>query len=322
MDQRLQQHLQSLQNSVGSANGAARQAVQQVQSQQGQHAMMAQKIAQMEQNINNLSQTLSSVSASASGDAEHVKYVEQIPGRRVPFDMMVNINVGSNVTAEQPASVTVSQDGPFVAVARYASFRSAYTFSYTDPESGAESAFNGRSYGRFRPTNSVGDLLDGRAPYQPVVGGAIPGTGTPIYASPSNHSNFRSMEFDGVVEFLNQGSAFQRQNIAVPSSFYTQEINSPFLLGALDFFERGEVLQWKVTPTHVNNPPAGNLSDFSATPSFPFLDSQYDVHEGISDPSTVGDQSEDPATRLPEGILTIGFHGYRIIQPPGTVAMV
>jgi hypothetical protein len=165
------------------------------------------------------------------------------------------------------------------------------------------------------------DLHDGQLGYQPIVGAALPGTGVGIYASPSNHSSFRTMEFDGVINFQNQGSGYMRQNIDLPSSFYSTEINSPFPLGALDFFERGEVLQWKVTPLHVNNPPAGNVSQFAAGGVYPFLASQYDVHEGILDP-VIQAQTTDPVARLPDGILTIGFHGYRIIQPPGVVSMI
>ena len=142
---------------------------------------------------------------------------------------------------------------------------------------------------------------------------------------PSNHSSFRTMEWDGVIEFYNQGAAYPRSNIQVPSAFWVSENNAPFQLGALDFFERGETLQWRVTPTHVNNPDAGNVSAFggAAGNPFPFLDSQYDVHEGISDPidPDATANTADPVTRLPDGILTIGLHGYRIIQPPGPVAM-
>ena len=29
----------------------------------------------------------------------------------------------------------------------------------------------------------------------------------------------------------------------------------------------------------------------------------------------------DPVTRLPDGFIIIGFHGYRIIQPPGPVRL-
>ena len=68
----------------------------------------------------------------------------------------------------------------------------------------------------------------------------------------------------------------------------------------------------------MNNPPVGNVNSFNG--SYPFAESQYDVHEGVLD-EFIDQQTEDPVTRLPEGILTIGFHGYRIIQPPGTVSL-
>lgn len=283
------------------------------------NAAIQQEFSRYRQELQQFQQTLARLEAKGSGDPNHIRYIEQIPGRRIPFDMMVQIPIGANVTAQQQASTTISQDGPFVAVARYATFQSAYTFSVNDGN-GNVSTFQGRSYGRLRPIHSAWDLNDGQAGYQPIVGQAFPGTGNAIYASPSNHSSYRTMEFDGTIEFNNQGSGFRRQNIPLPSSFYTTSINEPFSLGALDFFERGEVVEWKVTPLHVNNPPAGNVQSFGGGGFYPFLDSQYDVHEGILDPE-VDEQQTDLATRLPEGILTIGFHGYRIIQPPGPVLM-
>lgn len=314
--------LAELRQGVGSAHAAARTAIGQTQETAGRSALLEQQIRRMQSDINTLSDALSSVKVESSGGGgnPHIRYIEQIPGRRMPFDLTVQIPIGSEITSEQQAPTQISQDGPFVAVARYATFQSAYSFSRRDPVTNEVANFQGRSYGRFRPVSSVGDLLDGTPAFQPVTGGALPGTGAGIYASPSNHSNFRTMEFDGVIQFINQGSGWQRQNIPIPSAFYMQEINSPFLLGALDFFERGEQLQWKVTPTHVNNPPAGNVSGFAGGGFFPFIDSQYDVHEGILDPVDPA-LDRDPITRLPNGILTIGFHGYRILQPPGTVMM-
>jgi hypothetical protein len=128
------------------------------------------------------------------------------------------------------------------------------------------------------------------------------------------------MEFDGVIKFLNQGAAYPRSNIEVPSALWVGDNNNAFQLGALDFFERGETLQWEVTPSHVNNPPGGNVQQF-ATAVFPSIDSQYDVHEGILDQSDP-ELTQDPITRLPQGILSIGLHGFRIIQPPGPVRLV
>jgi hypothetical protein len=128
------------------------------------------------------------------------------------------------------------------------------------------------------------------------------------------------MEFDALIEMLNQGAAYPRGNIPVPSAFWTADINTAFQLGALDFFERGEVIQFKVTPTHANNPAAGNLSGYGAGGVYPFLDSQYDVPEGINDQQSPN-ITTDPVQRLPDGILTIGLHGFRIVQPPGPVSL-
>lgn len=313
-------HPQQLEQQIGAAHAQIRGLQQQLGQKDYESNNLRQELERQQQTLNQLSQTMSQLQAQGSGDPDHVRYIEQIPGRRIPFDLMVNIPIGSGITAEQQASTTISQDGPFVAVARYATFQSAMQFSVTDVQSGNVTSFQGRSFGRFRPIHSAWDLNDGNTQYQPVVGQAFPGTGDAIYASPSNHSSFRTMEFDGNIRFQNQGSAFQRQNISLPSVFYTSQINAPFNLGALDFFERGEVLEWKVTPLHANNPNLGNVSGYSAGGFYPFLGSQYDVHEGILDPE-VGAQQTDPVTRLPEGFLIIGLHGYRIVQPPGLVSM-
>ena len=313
-------HIQQLQQQVGVAHRELRSLGQALSQERGRNASLDQRMQQMQRDMDGLAQTLASVKGQRSGDPEHIRYIEQIPGRRLPFDLMVNIPIGSNITTEQQASTTVSQDGPFIAVARFAAFQSAHTFTVTDTVTNQETTFQGRSFGRYRPIHSAWDLNDGQQPLQPIVGVASPGTGAGIFASVSNNSNFRTMEFDGAIRFSNQGSGFQRQNIQLPSAFYTQQINSPFPLGALDFYERGEVLEWKVTPLHTNNPDAGNAFGFATGGFYPFLSSQYDVHEGILDPFVDGVET-DPVQRLPEGILTIGFHGYRIIQPPGPVTM-
>lgn len=310
---------EALRQQVGAAHSRIAGLGQAVQQGQGSDAILQQELQRQRLELKQFADSLARIEASRSGDPYHIRYIEQIPGRRVPFDLLVQIPIGSNITSEQQAPTTISQDGPFVAVARYASFQSAYQFSINDGNNNIAS-FQGRSYGRFRPIHSAWDLLDGQTGYQPIIGGAFPGTGDAIYASPSNNSSFRTMEFDGSIMFQNQGSGYQRSNIYVPSSFYTNSINEPFSLGALDFFERGEVLQWKVVPLHSNNPPAGNVQGYTPGGAYPFLDSQYDVHEGIMDP-WIEDVTTDRATRLPQGILTIGFHGYRILQPPGPVSM-
>jgi len=324
----LQTILAQLQQTAGMAVGNARDALRAAQGTQADQALVRQELARQSRDLQNLANALTGVEASTKGAGygngnvnDHVRYIESIPGRRIPFDFIVSIPIIANSIQEAQGTKSVSQDGPFVAVARFAAFQSAFQFTRRDPVTQELGSFQGRSFGRYRPVSSAWDLADASAGvFQPTTGIASPGTGAPIVASPSNMSSFRTMEFDGTIDFLNQGSGFFRNNDPVPSAFYSESINAPFQLGALDFFERGETLQWKVRPTHVNNPPAGNLSGYAAGGLFPFLSSQYDVQEGVND-QLDPDATTDPIQRLPDGILILGFHGFRIVQPPGPVRM-
>jgi hypothetical protein len=277
--------------------------------------MLTQELRAQAQSIRDLSNAIGKVQIFG-GDGPDVQRIENIPGRRVPFDYLVDIPIGPNVTSVQQGTLTISQEGPFVAVARFATFLSQYQFERTD-QSGAKTTFSGRSFGRYRPIHSVMDFNDGQVVSEVAQVTAFPGTGAPHVASPSNSSPFRSMEGDYRIQFINAGSSYPRSNIEVPSPFWTKGLNEAFDLGALDFFERGEVMTFKVLPTHANNAAYGNVFGFGApNPAFPFADSQWDTVEGVNDPNTANVTS-DPITRAPQGVLTIGFHGYRIIQPPG-----
>lgn len=273
-------------------------------------------------------------------DTPGVVRIENIPGRRVPFTFLIDIPIGSNTTSIQQGSLTISQEGPFVAVRRIATFQSAYEFQVnpvgqiiTSP-----ARYSGRSFGRFRPVHSAWDIFDAFGKSQDIsllqltAGNGVLSNGGIGNVSPM--SNFRTMEFDGRVAVINAGSSYPRQNISVPTSFWSTQINAPYDLGCLDFFERGEVITFQVAPTHVNNPPAGNADGANMLASqggfgpagvavgWPFLAGQYDQHEGIVTPGAMDFSGESPTTlladpivRLPDGILTIGFEGYRIIQP-------
>lgn len=321
------QVVSNLQRQVGFASAKAQEAAQAVHGLGADVASVRRELERQAREYQNLHGAMQGLSGSGGGKlgngnvSEHVRYIESIPGRRFEYDFIVTIPIVANSIQQNQGTKTVTQDGPFVAVARYATFQSAAQFAVTDPTTGLAATFQGRSYGRFRPVHSAWDLGDaGAGVFQPATPPAFPGTGSPYYAAASNHSSFRSMEFDGLIEFLNAGSGYFRSNDPVPSAFYSESINSVFQLGALDFFERGESLQWKATPTHVNNPPAGNLQGYGAGGSYPFLASQYDVHEGIKDTLIAG-QTTDPVTRLYDGFLIVGFHGFRIVQPPGPVRL-
>jgi hypothetical protein len=300
--------------------------------------------------------------------------VDDIPGRVYPFDYQVDIPIASGNVSDAIGNIYISMEGPFVATHRVAIFRSDHTFRAED-EDGNVSAFNGRSNGRFRPVSSNSDIMDAvrafdqLSQYQPsYLGGVIksddsaiyavgnpvgvnansgditnllpnfPGSGRPIVASPFSMSSFRTMSFDALISVEVAGANFQRQSQRVPSAFWTKNFGEPFPLGALDVFEPGESVTFKVTPTHPNNPAYGNVSSLvhknasyglpSATglttndplPAgpFPFIQGTYDGHEGINDETidTDTDTTTDRITRSENGILTIGYVGYRIVQPP------
>jgi hypothetical protein len=260
------------------------------------------------------------MSRTGANTPPNLQYVENIPGRRIPFDLLTMIPIGNNLSSVQQGTITVSQEGPFVAVSRFATFLSQFQLQRIDPVTGAKAQFFGRSFGRYRPIHSAWDIMDGMPRQEVTQSVAFPGTGAPHTLSPSNGSPFRTMEADYSIEFLNAGSSFPRSNMPVPSSFWTSQINSAFDLGALDVFERGEQLTFNVLPQHVNNPSFGNIQSFSAgdAGNYPFLASGWDYIEGINDQVNDAAGSTDPITRLANGILIIGFHGYRIVQPPGS----
>jgi hypothetical protein len=267
--------------------------------------------------------------------APGVVRIEDLPGRRVPFVLLAEVPVTAGSVTTQQTSITISQDGPFVAVRRMATFLSAleYQVTATVNESTITTRYSGRSFGRFRPIHSAWDIMDASAianteTFQPVSlekKGVFPNG---VFGVPSSRSPFRTMEFDGRISVINAGSSYPRQNIPVPSSMWTPQINAPQDLGALDFFERGETITFSVTPTHENNPNFGNATgdqfNWLLQPSgYPFVAGQYDCQEGIVTPSpwVEGEPppyqtlTEDSVVRSPDGVLILGYEGYRIIQP-------
>lgn len=259
------------------------------------------------------------VRRSSSGDPGIVR-VEDIPGRHVPYDYLTEIAIAAGDTSTRFGTITVDQSGPFVAVGRYITFLSQFQFSVTDPETEETLDFLGRSNGRFRPPHSAWDIMDGTLPADVSRVVAMPGTGNASFSSTSSHAQYRSMEGDFRIETRFQSSGLPRSNIPVPSSFWTTQINSPFPFGALDFFGKNEIVEIRVSPQHVNNPSNGNIAG-TQIPPYPFAGSQFDQQEGVVDPYnalvTVDDQ--DPVTRVPAGIVIIGYYGFRIQQPPGAL---
>lgn len=303
--------------------------------------------------ISRISDSLLAHRSGGGGVAEDAAYVhydgdvvriEDIPGRRVPYTFLVEIPIGADVVSTQEGAELITQEGPFVATKRMAIFQSNFQFEFEDPATNQQARVPGRSFGRWRPVSSAVDVLDSihnayastdnwflHANDAGAAGDVLP---CGVLAQASSASSFRTMTFDGRVEVRAAGSEFPRQRIPTPTAFWATDVQGPFELSAVDFFSRNELITFKVTPGHVNNPPAGNVDSRAVFPlaaaagivGYPFLEGQYDPHEGIATadcvtlntgPNDFVPVSTDPITRLPDGILYIGYEGYRIVQVTG-----
>lgn len=304
------QQFVQLQQQINAAHAKAQAAVQGTAAVTRQHQQVVAELKRLGAIVQSLQMQKT--------NEPNIQRIENIPGRRIPFDYLVEIPILAGVQTEQTGTITISQEGPFVAVSRVVALRSTFEFSFMAPDSSTEIKFFGRSYGRHRPVHSAWDINDGSRVQEVTQAVGFPGTGAPHIISPSNESSFRTMEGDFMIKFVEGATSFPRSNIAVPSPMWTRQINSPFELGALDFFERGDVITFTVLPMHPNNPQYGNVSGFAAGNSaYPFITSQWDGVEGISDPVDANADSTDPITRLPNASIIIGFHGFRIVQPAG-----
>lgn len=324
------QWLQNLEQGVKGANAAARRAAEQFQHAAGEVAQMRQINAQQAQELSFLKGVVDGMRVSggktgAPGVGQvgrsDMLTIEEIPGRRVPFDLTMHIGIPDGQTSPLDGSYVLSMDGPFVAVARYATFISSYTFQVTNGES--VTRYTGRTWGRQRPISSTLDLMDAVAGWVDGIdsdfasvgcGEGVTAPPPAVISRPTSRAAQRSMGFDGFVEI--KSSTYPRQNQQVPTSLWAPGFSQMLQLPVLDYWEKGETIEVKIEPLHTLNPRAGNVEALLG--SMPYLDGQYDGHEGVRYPSwqcTAG--QPDVIARRPSGVLVIGFLGFKILQPAG-----
>jgi hypothetical protein len=259
----------------------------------------------------------SQMALNMPGSRAGMKYVDDIPGRRVYFDMVASIPIAADSSGPYEQALYVTPDGYFVATHRYAIFLSSYVFQVTS-EGNETATFNGRSNGRYRPIHSACDLLDAQGGWNEPVGVAAPGTGLMQVDSITNRSGFRTMQFDGTVEVVVRDSDYRRQNNPVPTPLWAPGFESILKLPVPDVFRPATTIDISVQANHTNNPAAGNIQNVVG--ALPYLDGQYDGHEGIGTVAAVQAGTDDAITRRPDGILYVGFLGYRIVAPAGATA--
>lgn len=377
----IQQQLQAMSNALGGMDGKIKQLAQKnadleravVRAQAAYEALKNIQVSPVNSSVPGDFKARRAY-AKGWGGAGYVS-LDEIKGRFIPFDEFVEIPIPDGSASAIEGVLKVSMEGPFVAARRYAVFQSRVTYQVTFADN-STATFKGRTNGRFRGVASNTDVndavraFDQVSQYQPSFLGAVydganvlavgnpagvnpssidptnmlpnfPGTGRPLVVSPLSMASGRSMTFDGTIAITPQGAQFNRQNIPVPSSLWSDGFNGPVDLSCYDVLEPGEEVIVRVNPLHINNPAFGNISSLVANNavytydnttgvaannplpvgSWPFLQGQFDGHEGINDETIDGDANVtvDRVDRVFDGTLYVGFMGFRIVSAPGGV---
>jgi hypothetical protein len=201
---------------------------------------------------------LKQLRAAVKKAAERIRYIEDIPGKRVPYFQTFEINIPGATTptttiAGSRLSDTkqVSQDGPFVCTQYLSAFLmktysiGPYTINDTegrpnDPPAGTE-VITPLS-GRFRPVASSAD---------PFAGAYIGYSMGPLtVAGAQTAQTFRPGIIDFLFEIADEGVDRLRQNqVPIPSRYLFSEFDRPLYLPVSDFFERGSSIRFSSTLT-------------------------------------------------------------------------
>lgn len=202
---------------------------------------------------------LSGLKDAVAKAAKRIRYIEDIPGKRVPYFMQFSIEIPGPTSPSLTLAGTqltdtkqVSQDGPFVCTQYLGAFE-LKTFSLgpyfegtegprlSDPPAGTELVTP--LTGRFRPIASTADPFSGA--YIGARSGAM------SVAGAQSVQTFRPGICDFLFEIQDSGSDRNRQNqIPIPSRYIFSEFDRPLYLPVADFFERGTTITFKSTLTH------------------------------------------------------------------------
>lgn len=247
--------------------------------------------------------------------AERIRYIEDIPGKRVPYFMQFGLSIPGptspsiTLAGSRLSDVkTVSQDGPFVCTTYLAAF-SLKTFSIgpygsegdgrpNDPPAGTEVITP--LTGRWRPVASTADPFSGA-----YIGAQ---TGPLTLANAQAVQTFRPGEVDFTFEIADEGVDRLRQNqIAIPSRYLFSEFDRPMYLPVSDFFERGSSIRFSATM----------LRDIGfAEVNWPALPNGF--AEGSlqppPDPTSITDINSGRAVVALGGTLVFTMLGYKILQ--------
>ncbi len=231
---------------------------------------------------------LQRIAAALTKAQKRIRYIEDIPGKRVPYFLNFSLDVPGPSTpttsiagTRQIVTSPISQDGPFVCTTYLSSFLMK-TYSLgpygeeedgrpSDPAAGTEVI--SPLTGRFRPVASSADPFSGA-----YIGTRV---GPVTVAGAQAMQTFRPGEADFLFDVFDASVDRNRQNgIPIPSRYIFSEFDRPLYLPISDFFTQSAVIQVGVTFTRdlgfceVNYAalPGGFAEGLSSPPPDPSVD--------------------------------------------------
>jgi hypothetical protein len=188
---------------TAAAAGYIRRLGEQVGALQAEISKRDGRLADLERKISEI-----------GGSKERAFYVEDIPGKRVPFWVVIQVTIPASSTSRTSGIHTLSMDGPFVATDIFASFLPS-----------ADGGANANAVNRWR----------GPASDEPE---------TELAAN-----TFSADVPDFFWELEDAGSNRARQNLPIPSAVFSHGRVNLGEFGVGDFFERQSVIRVWITPT-------------------------------------------------------------------------
>jgi hypothetical protein len=224
---------------------------------EAQYRALAQRYNDLQNQYEDDKLEMKRVKQAVKKAAERIRYIEDIPGKRVPYFMTFEIEIPgpttpSTTVAGQRLSDTkqVSQDGPFMATTYLSAFlMKTYSIGpYGDDETGRPSDLAAGAEvitplsGRFRPVASSAD---------PFAGAYIGYSLGPVTVGGAQAvQTFRPGIVDFLFEIADEGVDRLRQNqVPIPSRYLFSEFDRPLYLPVSDFFERGSTIRFSSTLT-------------------------------------------------------------------------
>lgn len=274
-----------------------------------------------EEVLKNRSEDLKRLRVYLKKAISRIRFVEDIPGKRIPFFLCFEIEVPgpdkpsfSLINQKLSAVKTVPTDGLFVATSYMAAFKlKTYSLGFVGasteiPAAGVEviSPFTGR----FRPISSTADPMNG-AYIGPGVGASFIARTTAVVPDGGAYftRGFRPGTIDFLWEVADEGSSRIHQNVPLlmPSRYLYSEFDRPLYLPTSDVYERGSAIRASIILTR-------NLDivEFTTQP-YQTTDGIWTEASWIQDVS--GNQAVKNRSRLGlGGTLTFVMAGYKILQ--------